>query len=52
MYLSKENIKEFKRIYRKKFDKDISDKYVREQVMQLVSLVKIILRAKARGTVK
>jgi len=40
--LSKEQLQEFKRLYRERYGKDISDEEAVEQALKLLSLVKIV----------
>jgi len=44
MALSKEAIKEYKRIYKKNFGEDISDEEAREQGENLIALFRVICR--------
>lgn len=49
MSLSKESIKEFKRIYKQKFGEEISDQDAYKQGTKLVNLIKIIYKPKKRN---
>ena len=44
MSLSKESIKEFKKIYKKRFGKDLSDQVALEKATKLLNLVKAVYR--------
>lgn len=44
MQLTKENLDEYKRIYKEKYWKDISDKEALEQGIALLNLMKIVLK--------
>lgn len=42
--ISKEHLEKFKKIYKKRFGKNLSDQVALEQATQLLNLVKIIYR--------
>ncbi|NQV13382.1 MAG: hypothetical protein HQ530_03705 [Parcubacteria group bacterium] len=44
MKISEEQLEEFKKLYKKHFDKEISDKEALEQATKLVQLIKIIYK--------
>lgn len=44
MQLSKEHLDEFKEIYRKEFNKDISDKDAFVQAQNLITLIKMVMK--------
>ena len=46
--VSKEQLEEFKRIYRAKFGKDISDQDAMDQATKLLSLYELVLKHAAK----